>query len=248
LGKTYWMLVTTGENFEITRARGFDLQGIDSSQRRKALRINADDRMVFYLSDRREFAATATVASSHFEDHSRIWKHAKESEDFPHRVKIRADAVLPPERHLDAFQIGPRLEYVRKWPPEEWELAFIGGLHIIPQKDFAYLEDEMRRILSSQDAVRGVRRRRNRRGRRRPYEGNRGDWGPEDVSDEGRQHDDASDEGRQHDDASAEVEARGDGSSGDRARADGPGDRAAGGAGGDEGDERRGGEAGPGPA
>lgn len=170
MGKTYWMLVTTGENFEITRSRGFDVQGVDSSQRRKALRLNTDDRVVFYLSDRRMFAATATVTSSHFEDHDRIWKHFKESEDFPHRVKIRPDAVLPPERYLDAYQIGPRLEYVRKWPPEEWELAFIGGLHIIPQKDFAFLEDEMRRVQSSsQDAVRGPRRRRNRRGRRRSH-------------------------------------------------------------------------------
>jgi hypothetical protein len=169
MGKTYWMLVTTGENFEITRSRGFDVQGIDSSQRRKALRLNTDDRLVFYLSDRRMFAATATVTSSHFEDHGRIWRHSKESEDFPHRVRIRPDAVPPPDRYLDAYQIGPRLEYVRKWPPEEWELAFIGGLHIIPQKDFAFLEDEMLRVLSSQDAVRGPRRRRNRRGRRRSH-------------------------------------------------------------------------------
>lgn len=169
MGKTYWMLVTTGENFEITRSRGFDVQGVDSSQRRKALRLNTDDRIVFYLSDRRMFSATATVTSSHFEEHGRIWRHSKESEHFPHRVRIRADAVLPADRYLDAYQIGPRLEYVRKWPPEEWELAFIGGLHIIPQKDFAFLEDEMRRVLSSQDAVRGPRRRRNRRGRRRSH-------------------------------------------------------------------------------
>jgi predicted RNA-binding protein len=220
VGKTYWMLVTTGENFEITRERGFDLQGIDSSQRKKALRINADDRMVFYLSDRRVFAATATVASSHFEDHSPIWRHPKEAEDFPYRVKIRADAVLPAERHLDAYQIGPRLEYVRKWPPEEWELAFIGGLHIIPQKDFAYLEDEMRRILSSQDAVRGLRRRRNRRGRRRPYEAGRDDGSRGDVGrDERGRGDDmevgeGTGDGRAHDDDPEEdregVESPGD--------------------------------------
>jgi hypothetical protein len=180
------MLVTTGENFEITRSRGFDVQGVDSSQRRKALRLNSDDRIVFYLSDRRKFAATATVASSHFEDHARIWKHFKESEDFPHRVKLKADAVLPVDRYLDAYQIGPRLEYVRKWPPEEWELAFIGGLHIIPQKDFAYLEDEMRRTLSSSpEAVRVPRRRRNRRGRRRSHgELGRGDDRPGDRDSE----------------------------------------------------------------
>lgn len=169
MGKTYWMLVTTSENFELTRSHGFEVQGVDSSQRRKALRLNTDDRVVFYLSDHRKFTATATVTAPHFEDHTRIWKHHKEGEVFPHRVKIQPDALLSPDQYLDAYQIGPRLEYVRKWPPEEWELAFIGGLHIIPQKDFSYLEDEMQRILSSQEAVRGTRRRRNRRGRRRSH-------------------------------------------------------------------------------
>jgi hypothetical protein len=47
---------------------------------------------------------------------------------------------------LDARQIGPTLEYVKKWAPEDWPLAFIGMLHIIPQRDFTYLEDEMRRL------------------------------------------------------------------------------------------------------
>lgn len=167
MGKTYWMLVTTGDNFEITRRRGFDLQGVESSQRRKALRLNSEDRILFYLSDKRTFAATATVTSGQFEDHEPIWNHHRQSEDFPHRVRIKPDAVLSPDQFLDAYQIGPRLEYVRKWPPESWELAFIGGLHIIPQKDFALLEDEMRRVLSSQQSLRGPRKRRNRRGRRR---------------------------------------------------------------------------------
>ncbi|MBM3959676.1 MAG: EVE domain-containing protein [SAR202 cluster bacterium] len=172
LGKTYWMLVMTGDNFEITRRRGFDLQGVESSQRRKALRLSSDDRILFYLSDSRRFAATATVTSGHFEDHEKIWSHHRSSEDFPHRVKIRADAVLNPDQYLDAYQIGPRLEYVRKWPPESWELAFIGALHIIPQKDFSLLEDEMRRVIStqpqqSQQSQRGPRKRRSRRGRRR---------------------------------------------------------------------------------
>ena len=147
MGKTYWMLVTNQRNFEITRSRGFTLEGVDSRNRRKAVRMAADDRIVYYLSDRKVFTAAATLASGHFEAHERIWQHYREREDFPHRVKVRPDIVLDKDLWLDALQIGPSLEYVKKWAPEDWPLAFAGMLHIIPQRDFSYLEEEMRRVL-----------------------------------------------------------------------------------------------------
>jgi hypothetical protein len=147
MGKTYWMLALDQRNFEITRARGFAVQGVDSRNRRKAVRMAPDDRLLFYLEDRRAFVATATVTSGHFESHERIWRHHRDREDFPHRVNLQPDIVLEPDQWLDALQIAPTLEYVKKWAPEDWPLAFVGALHIIPQRDFAYLEDEMHRVL-----------------------------------------------------------------------------------------------------
>ncbi len=147
MGKTYWMLVTDQRNYEVTRQRGFAVQGVDSRNRRKAIRMASDDRLIYYLADRRAFAATSTVTSGHFESHERIWQHHRSREDFPHRVNARPDLVLDEDLWLDARQIGPTLEYVKKWAPEDWPLAFIGMLHIIPQRDFTYLEDEMRRLL-----------------------------------------------------------------------------------------------------
>lgn len=147
MGKTYWMLVTDQRNYEVTRQRGFAVQGVDSRNRRKAIRMASDDRLIYYLADRRAFAATATVTSGHFESRERIWQHHRSREDFPHRVNARPDLVLDEDLWLDARQIGPTLEYVKKWAPEDWPLAFIGMLHIIPQRDFTYLEDEMRRLL-----------------------------------------------------------------------------------------------------
>ncbi len=145
MGKTYWMLVTEQRNFDITRQRGFNTLGVDSRNRRKAVRMAPDDRIMFYLSDRRAFAAVATVASGHFESHERIWEHPRGREDFPYRVKMRPDVVLDQDIWVDALQVGPTLEYVRKWAPEDWPLAFLGMVHIIPQRDFGYLEEEMRR-------------------------------------------------------------------------------------------------------
>lgn len=69
------MLVTTQENLDITRARGFSLQGVDTRNRRKAVRMGPEDRVLYYVSDRMGFAATATVTSESFEDHEPIWKH-----------------------------------------------------------------------------------------------------------------------------------------------------------------------------
>ncbi len=162
MGKTYWLIGTTRENFEITREREFSIQGIDTKQRRKAVRMGPDDRIVYYISDLRRFAATVTVTSEYFEDHTPIWKHHREREDFPHRVKTRPDVVLNEDLYLDGLQIGPRLEYVKKWEPERWDLALVGTLHIIPQRDFNFLEGEMGRLASSRPARTGRRRRRRR--------------------------------------------------------------------------------------
>ena len=146
MGKTYWMLVTTQENLDITRSRGFSVQGVDTKNRRKALRIGPEDRVLYYVSDKKGFAATATVTSDNFEDHERIWKHHDDQETFPHRVELSPDVVLDESEYVDGYQVGPTLQYVKKWPPDMWPLAFFGMLHIIPQRDFNFIESELRRV------------------------------------------------------------------------------------------------------
>jgi hypothetical protein len=145
MGKTYWILVTTQENLDITRARGFSMQGVDTKNRKKAVRMGPEDRVLYYISDKKGFAATATVTSDSFEDEERIWKHHREKEVFPHRVEIDADVVLDQSEYVDGYQVGPTLEYVKKWPPHLWPHAFYGMLHIIPQRDFNFVEAELRR-------------------------------------------------------------------------------------------------------
>lgn len=166
MGKTYWLLSSTEENFRATSEREFSIQGVDTRQRRKAVRMAEEDRMIFYISDRHAFAASTTLTSDHFEDHDPIWKTHREEEDFPHRVKMRADVVVEEDKWVDAMQVGPRLEYVRKWPPEMWHLALVGTLHIIPQRDFTMLEEELKRANVDQSNRRRGRGRRGRRGNR----------------------------------------------------------------------------------
>lgn len=122
------------------------MQGVDTKNRRKALRIGPEDRVLYYVSDKKGFAATATVTSDNFEDHERIWKHHDDQETFPHRVELSPDVVLDESEYVDGYQVGPTLQYVKKWPPDLWPLAFFGMLHIIPQRDFNFIESELRRV------------------------------------------------------------------------------------------------------
>jgi len=141
----YWIIVTTPEDFQITRAKGFTIEALRSKQRRKVQRVEPGDRILYYISGIRTFAATAIVTSHYFEDHTPIW-NAVGHNDTTYRVHIKPNFVLDEKQYIDGYQVGPRLEYVRRWIPEEWHLALQGNLHLAPKKDFLFLEGEMRKI------------------------------------------------------------------------------------------------------
>ena len=142
----YWMLVCFTENFLVTRERGFTMQGFSANQRRKVRLMQHGDRLLYYLSDAQAFPATATGVSGYREDHTPVWVGRNPREDYPLRVDIRPEVVLKEGQWVDARQLGPSLEYVRKWPPEQWPLAFLEELHLLSQRDFYLLEEETRKI------------------------------------------------------------------------------------------------------
>ena len=149
--RNYWVLVTTPENFHVTSEQQFTVQGFKAKLKKRVQRMEVGDRMLFYLSRTYQFAATATVTSTCFEDHTPLWKAERGDEEYPHRVHLEPTAVLEEADFLDGMQIGPRMEYVKKWVPERWPLAFVGDLHLIPKVDFSFIEEEMKKILSARD-------------------------------------------------------------------------------------------------
>ena len=158
--KNYWMVVQLPENFRITQDRGFDVHGLTHRQRRRAQRIEPDDRVLYYVSEIRKWTATATVTSKYFEDRTQIWTSNRGREEYPLRVHISPLIVLDEPDYIDALELGPSLEYLKRWAPEQWPLAFIETLHILPQKDYRLIEGEMKRFTSK-------RRRRRDRSRKR---------------------------------------------------------------------------------
>ena len=141
----YWMLVSSPENFRKTREHGFSVQGVKSRHRKRVESMRPGDRLLYYITGRMSFAAAVTLTSPMFEDHQPIWRTARREEDYPWRVRIRLDSALEEIDWVSAKDLAYRLEYVRKWPPEHWTLAFQGHLHQLPQKDFKLIEDELRR-------------------------------------------------------------------------------------------------------
>ena len=142
----YWMVVQTPENFEITREMGFTLHGLKSPERRRAQRMEPDDRILYYVSGLRRWTAIATVTSRYFEDRAPIWSSNGAREVFPYRVRLSPFIVLDEKDYIDALLLAPRLEYLKRWAPERWPLAFVETLHLLPQRDFRLIEGEMKRV------------------------------------------------------------------------------------------------------
>ena len=141
----FWMVVCNSSNFRISRDLGFTILGLKSQHRRKVQRIGVGDRILYFVSQDRRFTATATATTSFFEDDSPIWEKEGRS-DWPYRVKIKPDIVLDEAQQIDANLLAPRLDYVRRWPPEDWYMAFQGNLHLLPKSDFSLIEEEMKKL------------------------------------------------------------------------------------------------------
>ena len=142
------MFVEAPQNFEITREIEFSLFGMGAKYRRRAERMQPQDRVLFYINGVRKWPASATITSTYFEDNSPLWHPTTRGESFQYRVKLKPDIVLDEEDYIDAMILGPRLDYVKRWAPENWPLAFWDRLHLLPQRDFRLIEGEMERITS----------------------------------------------------------------------------------------------------
>jgi EVE domain len=167
----YWMVVSSPDNFRKTREHGFTVQGLKSRHRKRAEAMRSGDRILYYVTGRMAFAGTVTLTSSMFEDHSHLWRSSRREEDYPWRVHLRADHVLDEAEWVPAKELAYRLEYVRKWPPEHWTLAFQGHVHQLPQKDFKLIEDEIRRTQSQRGGDESPRRGRVRDDQSEPPDG-----------------------------------------------------------------------------
>ena len=140
----YWIVVGSPGNFEKSRELGFTIQGFKSRHRKKAERMKPGDKIAYYITGRKAFAAVSTITSPYFESHEPIWKSAdpkKDAENYPFRVETKLDVALPDADFIDAEPVARQMEYASKWPAANWTLAFQGNVHQINAADFALIRD-----------------------------------------------------------------------------------------------------------
>ncbi|MDQ3934178.1 MAG: EVE domain-containing protein [Actinomycetota bacterium] len=141
-----WVLTGSPENFEATREHGFRVIGMKEGRRRMAEQIEPGDRIVFYLTRIKEFAAIVRVTGPMYEDRSKIWPGKPGKADpYPWRFETEPELVLEEGEYVPAEELAGDLEHVRKWPREHWTLAFQGQLRTVPESDARVLEERMRR-------------------------------------------------------------------------------------------------------
>lgn len=156
IAPNYWIVVGSPENFARTAELGFTLQGLKSRHRKKAERMKPGDKIVYYLTGRKAFGGIATIESPYFEDHERIWASGdakKAAEDYPFRVRISPDLILPLDEATPAEPIARRMTYVAKWPPNNWTLAFQGNVHEIGEEDYRLIREAIEEAARTGSAV-----------------------------------------------------------------------------------------------
>jgi predicted RNA-binding protein len=134
----YWMIVTSKENFDITKDRDFTVQGVKSRHRKKAMEMQPGDKIMYYVTGIQKFAGIAEVTSTYFEGEDKIWKakSKKKEEIYPWRFNIKPELILDEDDWVDSEVFKDKLEYIQKWPKEHWKLAFQGNVHNLPEADY----------------------------------------------------------------------------------------------------------------
>ncbi len=139
-----WILTGSPENYAATRERGFSVIGLKERNRARAEQIEPGDRIVFYLTRVKRFAARVLVSGELYEDRSPVWPGKPGKADpYPWRFATEPEIVLDDEDWVSAEELAGELEHVAKWPPEHWTLAFQGQIRAVSDRDAGTLADRM---------------------------------------------------------------------------------------------------------
>ncbi len=139
-----YIVVTSPDNWAKTAALGWKKLGLKSTRRKMAGAFKPGDRVVAYFTGTKQFGALLKVTSGTFEEHDKVWGSPnKPHEDYPYRVEIEPEIVLDSGQQLDAKEVSSRMVYTKKWPAENWTLAFQGNIHEISDADLELIRTDM---------------------------------------------------------------------------------------------------------
>ena len=126
---TYWINNSSLEEYNKVLSQKKS-QTFEIKDKNKISRMKKGDKIVYLLNDKDLFIGISEVKSDNYEviNNNLI------------SVKIKKGNHLKLKDSVDANQIGPSLEYVKRCAPEKWKLALFGKLHIISQSDFNFIQ------------------------------------------------------------------------------------------------------------
>lgn len=130
-----WCLTTSPDNIAKTAELGWKVQGIKSRRGKTAREMRPGDKIVYYVTKVSAFGAVVDVTGECYEDHEVIWT-SKPGEDYPWRVEIRPEVTPAEADWVAAEDLVDALEFPRKWPRENWKLAFQGNVRAWPEADY----------------------------------------------------------------------------------------------------------------
>ena len=141
-----WLLVSSPENFDRSRAIGFATTAMKSRHQRKWERVQPGDRIFYYLTGEKAIGGIARVTGEPFESHEGIWGSAsKPLEDYPWRFPSQPVVILEPGSFVPAEPLAREMAYTKRWPAENWTLAFQGNVHEVSDADAELIERAVRR-------------------------------------------------------------------------------------------------------
>ncbi|MBM26408.1 MAG: hypothetical protein CL760_12180 [Chloroflexi bacterium] len=142
MSKNFWMSVQKLDDFENLKKEDFKEIIIPKNSHKKANRMETNDRLIFYITELKKWAASATIDSHNFS------KEENPQEDLVYKASISINCLLNEDDYIKGVILGPTLYFLRNWSPEKWDLAFTDPLYLLPRQDFKVIEGEMERIIN----------------------------------------------------------------------------------------------------
>gem|GEM_PF-328884 len=140
-----WLIISSKQNFEITRDLGWTIQGLKNRHRKKALLIEPGDQLFYYITGIQKLAGSVTIKSFVMEGQDKIWVNLGKdpNEVYPWRFEISPHTILPESLWLPMEAFSKRLLHFRKWPEKNWRLGLQGQIHGLRDEDTTTLSQAL---------------------------------------------------------------------------------------------------------
>ena len=140
--KNFWLLSQNQHEFKKYKSMKFLVCGWPQRFRKRVQRMEIGDNIILYNSIQRKFFATIIIQSNYYiKNEPYLDTESIIPNNYFYYIKTKPEIILSDLDAIPAESIAPRLEYLKKWSPERWPLAFFDSLHLLPQQDYRLLEN-----------------------------------------------------------------------------------------------------------